>query len=80
MDDLGFVKAVDRFGESIVIGVADAADGGLDASLSQALGVFDRDVLAAPVTVMDEAGARRRPPLMEGLLQGIQNEPGMRGP
>ena len=44
MDDLGFVKTVDRFGESIVIGVADAADGGLDASLSQALGVFDRDV------------------------------------
>jgi hypothetical protein len=45
MDDLGFVEAVDRLGESIVIGVADAADGRLDAGLSQALGVFDRDVL-----------------------------------
>ena len=46
MDDLGFVEAVDRLGESIVVGIADAADGRLDAGLRQALGVFDRDVLA----------------------------------
>jgi hypothetical protein len=45
MDDLGFVEAVDRLGESVVIGVADAANGWLDAGLGQALGVFDRDVL-----------------------------------
>ena len=48
MNDLCFVEAVDRLGESIVIGVADAADGWLDAGLGEALGVFDRDVLAAP--------------------------------
>jgi len=48
MDNLCFVEAVDRLGESIVIGVADAADGWLDAGLGEALGVFDRDVLAAP--------------------------------
>jgi hypothetical protein len=29
---------------------------------------------------MDEADAMHRPPLMEGLLQGIQHEAGMRGP
>ncbi len=71
---------VDRLGESIVIGVADAADGRLDAGLSQALGVFDRGVLTAPVAVVDEAGAMHRPPVIEGLLQGIQHETGMRGP
>jgi hypothetical protein len=31
MDDLGLVEAVDGFGESIVIGISHAADGGLDA-------------------------------------------------
>jgi hypothetical protein len=61
MDDLGFVDAIDRLGESIVIAVADAADGWLDAGLGQALGVFDRDVLAAPVAMVDEAGAMHRP-------------------
>lgn len=35
MDDLGFVKTVDRFGESIVVTVADASDGRLDARLGQ---------------------------------------------
>ena len=45
MDDLGFVEAVDRLGQSIVVGIADAADGRLDAGLRQAVGVFDRDVL-----------------------------------
>jgi hypothetical protein len=48
MDDFGLVEAVDRFGEGVVVAVADAADRGLDAGLGQAFGVFDRDVLAAP--------------------------------
>ncbi|ESW70531.1 hypothetical protein X773_28050 [Mesorhizobium sp. LSJC285A00] len=45
MDHLGLVKAFDRFGESIVVAVADAAYRRLDAGLRQALGVSDRDVL-----------------------------------
>jgi hypothetical protein len=45
MDHLGLVEAVDGFGERVVIGVADAADGGLDARLAQPLGVFDGQVL-----------------------------------
>jgi type IV secretory pathway TrbF-like protein len=48
MDDLGFVETVDGFGESIVVAVADAAYRRLDTRFRQALGVFDRDVLAAP--------------------------------
>ena len=40
MDDLGLEQAVDRLGERVVVAVADAADGGLDASLGQPLGVW----------------------------------------
>ena len=47
MDDLCFVEAVDRLGESVVVGVANAADRRLDPGLGQAFGVFDRNVLAA---------------------------------
>ena len=48
MDDLCFVEAVDRLGESVVVGVANAADRRLDPGRGQAFGVLDRDVLAAP--------------------------------
>ena len=41
MDHLGLVETVDGFGKSVVIGISDAADRRLDASLSQALGVLD---------------------------------------
>jgi hypothetical protein len=40
-DQFGLVEAVDRLGEGIVIAVTNAADGGLDTRLRQALGVFD---------------------------------------
>ena len=39
MDDFGFVETVDRFGESIVVAVANTSDGRLDASFCQSLGV-----------------------------------------
>ena len=45
VDHLGLVEAVDRFGESVVVAIADAADRGLDAGLRQALGVSNADVL-----------------------------------
>src|SRR4051794_29351853 len=45
MDHLGLVEAVDGFGESIVIGISDAADRRLDACFSQALGVLNGYVL-----------------------------------
>ena len=40
MDDLGLVAAVDGLRECVVIGVADAADGRLDAGFCPALSVF----------------------------------------
>ena len=47
MDHLGFVEAVDRLGEGVVVGISNAADGGLDAGFGQALGVADADILVS---------------------------------
>jgi hypothetical protein len=47
MDDLRLVEAIDRFGEGVVVGVADAADGRLDPGLGETLGVLDRNILDA---------------------------------
>jgi hypothetical protein len=47
VDHLGLVEAIDGLGQGVVVAVADAADGRLDPGFGQALGVFDRDVLAA---------------------------------
>jgi hypothetical protein len=38
MDQLGLEQAIDGFGKRVVIAVADAADGGLDAGIEQAFG------------------------------------------
>ena len=50
MDYFGLVEAVDRLGEGVVVAVADAAHGRLNACLGQTLGVADADVLRTPVT------------------------------
>jgi hypothetical protein len=39
------LKTVDRLSESVVIGIANAADGRLGACLRQLLGILDRHVL-----------------------------------
>lgn len=67
MDVLGLVEAIDRFCESIVITVTDAADGRLDAGLRQALGLADADVLRAAVRVVNDAAPAR----IEGTLYSI---------
>ena len=45
MDDLGLVKTVDRFGESIVVEVTNTAYRRLDARFGQPLGILDRHIL-----------------------------------
>ena len=39
---------------------------------------IDRDVLAAPIAMVDELAAMDWPPIMQGLLQRIEHEAGMR--
>jgi hypothetical protein len=45
MDHLGFVEAIDGFGEGIVVAVPDAANRRFDARRGKPLGIFDREVL-----------------------------------
>ena len=66
----------DAFGERVVIGIADTADRGVDACLGQPLGVADRQVLAASVTIMDQLLRLARRALADGLVQGVEHEAG----
>ena len=74
VDHLGLVEAVDGLGQGVVVAVADAAYGRLDTGFGQTLGVFDRDVLAASITVMNKPSTVQRPPVMQRLLESIENE------
>ncbi len=58
MYDLGFARTVDRFGQSIVVGVANACDRGLDNRHRQSLRVYDRDILGS----RRRCGGRSGPP------------------
>ncbi len=49
VDQFGFVQAVDRLGQCVVVAVATAADRGLDADLGQPFAIADADVLRSPV-------------------------------
>ena len=80
MDDLSLVEAVDRFGEGVVVRIADAADGRLDPGFGEPLGVLDRNILGAAIAMMNEAAAAGRPSVMERLFEGVQDEVRMRCP
>src|SRR3954454_8626394 len=74
MDDLGLEQADHRLGESVIVAVPDAADGGLDASLSQPLGVANAHVLRPSVRMAHESTAGEGAALMKSLFQGIEDE------
>ena len=78
MNDLGLVKPVDGLGERVVVAIADAAHRRLNPGLKKPFRIFYRDILAAPVAVMDQAAAMQGPPVMRSLLQRIKYEPHMR--
>src|SRR5262249_37411437 len=75
VNDLGLEQSDDRLGEGVVVRVADAADRRLDAGLLQALSVTNREILAAPVAVMNHAlGVGASP---QRLLERIQDQVGV---
>ena len=74
MDHLGLEQADDRLGESIIVRFPDAADGGFDSCLGEALGVADADVLRPAVGMADETAAGEGAALVQSLLQGIEHE------
>ena len=55
VDELGLIEAVDGFGESIIVGIANTPHRGLKSSFCQPFGIANRQILATPVTVMDDA-------------------------
>jgi len=75
MDHLGFVEAVDGFGEGIVVAVPDAANRRLDARLGEPLGIFDRGVLHPAITMMDEAAAPDGPALVQACSSDGMDRP-----
>ena len=53
--------------------VADATDGWLNGSFFQALRVFARQILAAPVAAIDEAAAAHRPAVTDRLFTSVSS-------
>ena len=64
-DHLGFVEAVDRFGQSVVVAVADTGDRWLVAGLGKALCVLAGHVLRPTVAIMDQATPKSRTAIVE---------------
>lgn len=54
MDDFALVKAIDRRRQSGVVTITNTADGWLDPNFCKAFGIFDRNIVAAVVTVVDQ--------------------------
>jgi hypothetical protein len=80
MDDLGLVKTIDRFGESVVITVADTPDRRLDASFRQPFGIANGHILRSAVGMMNQPATMDGPPIMQCLVEGIENEARMGSP
>lgn len=79
-DDLGLEPAEDALGQGIVGAVADAADRRCGAGFRQALGVANRDVFGPAIAMIHQPGVAQRAALVQSLLEGIEDEPGMGSP
>src|SRR3954451_6955650 len=77
VDHLGFVEAVDGFGEGIVVAVPDTAHRRLHARRGKPLGILDRKILHTAITMMDETAADGAA-LVQGLLQCVPHKAGVR--
>ena len=76
MNQFGLVQTVDGFGQGVVVAVALAANGGLNAGLGQSLGLADGNVLRAAIRVVDQTGIPLWLASIERLFQSIQNKVG----
>lgn len=73
MDDLGLVKTVDRFSESVVIAVANTPDRRLDARFRQPFGIANGHILRAAVGMVNEPASGRAAD-QKRLVECIENE------
>ena len=58
MNEFGFVEAVNRLSEGIIIGIPDAANRVFDASFGQTFSMANGQILAATVAVMYQSAFR----------------------
>ena len=80
MDYLDLVKAVDRFGESVVVTVANASDRRLYACLRQSLRIANRHILRAAVGMMNQPATFYEPPIVQCLVESIEHKARMGRP
>ena len=64
VDELCLVEAVGGLSQRVIVGIANAADRRLDACLGKVVCIFDRDILAATVTMMNELTSTPWPALV----------------
>jgi len=74
MDQFGFVEAVDRLSEGVVIGIPDAVGGWFNSCFSQAFGLANGQILPAAITIMYQPTFLNRSSIMKGLFQSIENK------
>jgi hypothetical protein len=78
-DQLGFIQAVDGFGQGVVIRAANRSDRGLDSGLSETFGEPDRRVLRPSIRMVDNIFKIHDAFLLAGpdrLLDGIEHHRG----
>ena len=74
MNQLSLVQAVNRFGESVVIAVTPTSDRRLDARFGQTFAVPNGYILRTPVAVVNQGSGTFGLPVIQGLLQCIENK------
>ena len=72
-DELGLVQPVHRLGQGIVVGVASRADRADGLGAGEPLGVADREVLDAPIGMVDETW-QRVAPRPDRHFEGVERE------
>src|SRR5690606_17602743 len=74
MDDLGLVKTVDRFSESVVVGVANTSDRRLDARFRQPFGIVKGHILRSAVGMVNQSATVDGMPIMKRLVLGVEHK------
>jgi len=74
VDEFGLVEPVEALGQSVVVGVASAADRSDGSGLGQSLGVANRQVLNSSVRVMDQLGQVVVSAAVDGHLECIDGQ------
>ena len=77
VDDLRVEQADDRLREGVVVAVPCGADGRRDARVGEPLGVAQRQILRPAVGMRDQFRVMGRSALVQGLFEGIEDEPGL---